>query len=74
MTKGGIALRGVGAAASTSRRLRSVFLDKIDRIPSFDIQYSIFCGSLFDPAKSHMSAAAGLKSDQFNRERNFGLS
>jgi len=30
MTKVGIALRGIGAAASTSRRLRSIFLEKID--------------------------------------------
>jgi hypothetical protein len=48
--------------------LRSVFLDKIDRIPSFDIRHSIFCGTLIDHAKSHMSAAAGLKSDQFNHQ------
>jgi len=42
MTKGGIALRGVGAKSPTSRRLRSIFLDKIDQIPSFEIRYSIF--------------------------------
>ena len=37
MTKGGIALQGVSAAAPTSRRLRSIFLDKIDRSTlSFD--------------------------------------
>ena len=27
--------------------LRSILLDRIDRIPSIDIRYSIFCGSLF---------------------------
>jgi len=30
--------------------LRYIFLDKIGRIPSFDIRHSIFCGSLFDHA------------------------
>jgi hypothetical protein len=48
--------------------LRSIFLDKIDRIPSFDIQYSIFCGSLFDHAKFHMIASAGLKSGYSNHQ------
>jgi len=32
MTNDGIDLRGVGATTPTSRRLRSVFLDKIDRM------------------------------------------
>jgi len=39
ITKGGIALRGVGAATPTSRRLREIFF-KIDKIHSFDIRYS----------------------------------
>jgi hypothetical protein len=37
--------------------LRSIFLEKIDRIPSFDtcppVEDSIFCGSLFGLAESH---------------------
>jgi len=33
-------------------------------IPSFDIRYSTFCGSLFNFVKSHMSAASGLKNGQ----------
>jgi hypothetical protein len=41
--------------------LRSIFLDKIGRIPSFDNRYSIFCGSLFSPA-------AGCQSRQFNQQ------
>ncbi len=44
MMKCGIALRGVGAATPTSRRLRSDYfrLINIDRIPYFDIHYSLF--------------------------------
>ena len=33
--------------------LRAIFLDKIDRILSFDIQYSIFCGSCLDHEESY---------------------
>ena len=51
MTKGGIALRGVGAAASTSRRLRSIFLYNGQNTflrsafgGIFMIRYSIFIG------------------------------
>ena len=42
MSKGGFALRGVGIRTPTSRRLRSVIFYKIDRIPYFDIRYSLF--------------------------------
>ena len=42
MSKGGFALRGVGIRTPTSRRPRSVILYKIDRIPYFDIRYSLF--------------------------------
>ena len=42
MSKGGFALRGVGVRTPTSRRLRSVIFYKIDRIPYFDIRYSLF--------------------------------
>jgi hypothetical protein len=43
MMKCGIALRGVGVRAPTSRRLRSVFFkNNNDRIPYFDICYSLF--------------------------------
>ncbi len=50
MMKCGIALRGVGATTLTSRRLRSVFFkNNNDRIPYFEIRYSLFeiCYSLF---------------------------
>ena len=48
LSKCGIALRGVGVRTSTSRRLRSIFFLKIDRIHSFDIRYSLFQGFFFD--------------------------
>ena len=42
ISKGGFALRGVGATTPTSRRLRSVIFYKIDRIPYFEIRNSKF--------------------------------
>ena len=48
MSKCGIALRGVSVRTPTSRRLRSIFFLKIDRIHSFDIRYSLFQGFYFD--------------------------
>jgi hypothetical protein len=47
----------------------SFLIKSTEFLPStFDIQYSIFCGSLFGHAKSHMSHAAGLKRGQFNHQ------